>query len=107
MAETPIAPKQSAPSAASDTELYDCPDSTTFVGNLYAANRSSTPTAIRVWIEIDNAATDDKQYLAYDAPIGPNEVIRFKGITLSADDRVNVRNTLATVSFNLMGIEKT
>ena len=106
MAQTPISPKQSNPSAASLTEIYDCPDSTTFVGRLNVCNRSSVPTAFRVSIEIDNAATSNEQYLAYDCPIEGNEVVSIDGITMTADDRLNVYATLATLSFNLMGVQE-
>lgn len=107
MAQTPITPKQSNPSATTLTEIYDCPDATTFVGRLNICNRSSTGTSFRVSIEIDNAATSNEQYLAYDVPIAGNEVISLDGITMGADDRLNVYATLATLSFNLMGIEQT
>lgn len=107
MAETPISPKQSNPSAATATQLYDCPDNTTFVGVLYVANRSATATTFRVSVRIDNASADDAQFLAYDAAILGNEVVKLSGITVTHDDRVFVYATLATLSFSLMGIEKT
>lgn len=107
MAETVISPVQSNPSAATLTEIYDCPDSTTFVGRLNICNRSNVSTAFRVAIQIDNAADSNEQYLAYDAPIGGNEVVSIDGITMNADDRLNVYATLATLSFSLMGIQIT
>lgn len=107
MPQTPISPKQSNPSATTLTEIYDCPDATSFVGRLQIANRSATATAFRVSIEIDNAATSNEQYLAYDVPILGNEVLSIEGITCTADDRVNVYATLATLSFSLMGVEIT
>jgi hypothetical protein len=107
MAQTAISPKQSNPGAASLTEIYDCPDATTFVGRVNICNRSAVATSFRLSIEIDNAATDNAQYLAYDAPIGGNEVVSVDGITLTHDDRFMVYATLATLSFSLMGIETT
>jgi len=107
MAQTLISPKQSNPSAATLTEIYDCPDATSFVGRLNICNRSATATSFRVSIEIDNAATDNAQYLAYDVPIAGNEVISIDGITMTADDRLMVYATLATLSFSLMGVENT
>jgi hypothetical protein len=105
MAQTLISPKQSNPSAATLTEIYDCPDSTTFVGRLNICNRSATATAFRVSIEIDNAATDNAQFLAYDTPIEGNQVVSIDAITMTADDRLMVYATLATLSFSLMGVE--
>lgn len=104
MADTVISPVQSNPSAATLTEIYDCPDATTFMGWINIANRSSVPTQYRVSIQPDNAADSVEQYLAYDTPIGGYEVHKiFMG--MNADDRVNVYALLATLSFNLMGIE--
>lgn len=107
MAETIISPKQSNPSATTLTELYDCPDATSFVGKLNICNRSNVATSFRVSIEIDNAATSNEQFLAYDTPIAGNEVITIDGLTLTGDDRVNVYATLATLSFSLLGVEIT
>jgi hypothetical protein len=104
MAQTIITPQQSTPSAATLTELYDVPDSNTFVGWLNICNRSSVPTAVRVSIEPNNAATSNEQYLMYDVPIDGNEVLPPLKIACDADDRIMVYNTLATCSFNLMGV---
>jgi len=106
MAQTPISPKQSNPGAATLTEIYDCPDATSFIGWIYATNRS-TATSIRISVEIDNAGTSVEQFIAYDLPIGAYEVLGPWKITLTADDRVNVYATLATVSFSLSGVEIT
>ena len=107
MAETPISPRQSNPSAATPTEIYDCPDATTFVGNIYVANRSATGTVIRLSVRPDNAGAADSQFFAYDLGIQGNETIRFNGITVNADDRIYVYALLATCTFTLFGIEKT
>lgn len=107
MAETPISPRQSNPSAATPTEIYDVPDATTFVGVMYATNRSATATVIRLSVRIDNAVANDAQFFAYDLGIQGNETIRFSGLTANADDRFYVYALLATVSFSLFGIEKT
>jgi hypothetical protein len=106
MADTVISPVQSNPSAATLTEIYDCPDATTFLGWVNIANRSAVPTSYRVSIQPDNAADSNEQYLAYDVPIGGNQVHTLR-VGMDADDRLNVYATLATLSFNLMGIETT
>lgn len=111
MAQTPISPKQADPGAASLDELYDCPDATSFIGWIYAINRSETPTGIKISIQIDNAADDNMQYLAGGTastmPIGSYEVLGPWKVTLTADDRVNIYNTLASVTFQLFGVEIT
>lgn len=106
MADTVISPVQSNPSAAALTEIYDCPDLTTFMGWINVCNRSAVPTSYRISIQINNAADDDSQYIAYDIPIGSNQVLTHR-LAMNADDRVNVYATLATLSFSLMGIETT
>lgn len=99
---------QSKPGAASLTDVYTVPASTqTIISTIVAANQSATPTAIRISIAVAALADTPKQYIAYDAPIGANEVLPFVlGITLAATDVVRVYNTLATVSFNIFGVEK-
>jgi hypothetical protein len=106
MADTVISPVQSNPSATTLTEIYDCPDATTFMGWMNICNRSATPTSWRVSIQKDNAADDNAQYLGYDVPIGGNAIHNIK-LAMNADDRVNVYATLATLTFSLMGIETT
>ncbi len=109
MANTYDSLGQSAPSAATLTEIYVVPSATqTVISFISATNRSATATKIRVSIEKDGAATGDEDWLAYDMPIGGNQTIELgRGVTLGATDTVNVYNTLATVSFSVFGVEIT
>lgn len=109
MADTYKVLGQSDPVAATLTDLYTVPAATSVVGStVTVCNRSATPTAFRISVAIAGAADANPQYIAYDVPIGGNEAMSFTiGITLAATDKVRVRATLATLSFNLFGVEKT
>jgi len=100
---------QAKPSAATLTTLYTVPAATSAVGStLTVCNQSATPTTYRVSVRVAGAADTPKQYLVYDAPIGANESLSFTiGLALATTDVVSVYNTLATVSFNLFGVENT
>lgn len=100
---------QSNPVAATLTDLYTVPAATSVVGSsIVVCNRSATPTTFRISISIAGVADDNKQYLYYDVPIlGNDTFIATIGITLAATDVVRVYAVLATLSFNLFGVEVT
>lgn len=98
---------QSAPSAATSTTVYTCPSSTqTVVSVIVVCNRSAVPTSFRVGVDVNAAGDDNKDYIAYDVPIGANESVEVgKGVTLDAADLIRVYATLATLSFSVFGEE--
>ena len=99
---------QSNPSAATLTELYAVPAATqAVVSTIVVCNRSSVATTFRISVEINNAATSNEQFIAYDCPIAANEVIPFNhlGLSLGDTDTINVYATLATLSFSAFGVE--
>ncbi len=100
---------QSNPSAASLTEIYVVPGSTeAIISTLTVANRSGTATSFRVSVAVAGAGDSLEQYLYYDIPIPGNETFAATlGLTLAATDKVRVYATLATLSFNLFGVELT
>lgn len=93
------------PSAATLTSLYTVPSAKFATARLVAANRSATPTSIRVAIRLAGALISSEMYVAYDLPIGANEVIDLGVINLATTDIVSVYALLATVSFTLTGFE--
>ncbi len=109
MAETIKPPSQSAPAAATLTDAYTVPASTTaVVSSVLIANRSSVPTSYRISIAIAGAGDTVAQYIAYDIPIDGNESFSWTvGGTLGAADVVRVYATLATLSFNIFKSEIT
>ncbi len=100
--------KQTNPSAASLTDSYLVPANTSVIlSGINVANRG-TATSFRISIAIAGAADSDEQYLAYDEPIADNgRIVVGKGVTLAATDLVRVYATLATLSFNVSGVEIT
>ena len=97
---------QSNPVAATLTDLYTVPASTSFSGNLTIANRS-TATSFRVSLAPAGAADALSQYIAYDAAISANQVIQLSGIALATTDKIRVYATLATLTFTVQGVEIT
>jgi hypothetical protein len=107
----PITPKvlgQSNPSAASLTPLYTVPGATTVTGTtIMVANRSAVATSFRISVAPAGAGDSLEQYLWYDVNIDGNDTFAATiGITLEATDVVRVYATLATLSFNLFGVEE-
>ena len=109
MADTSKILAQSIPSAATSTDLYTVPSATTTVAStICVCNQSATATTFRISVAVAGATLATKQYLYYDVPIGGNDTFMATiGITLGATDVVRVYATLATLSFNLFGIETT
>ena len=100
---------QSNPAATTATDLYTVPPSTnTVVSTLQVCNQAATDATFRVSVRQAGAATNAKQYLAYDTTIPANDSIALTlGITLAATDVVTVYASTTTLSFNLFGSELT
>lgn len=100
---------QIAPSAATLTTLYTVPSSTsTTCSTLTISNSSATATSFRVSVRVAAAVDNAKQYLYYDIAIPGNDTfVATLGITLAATDVISVYATLATLAFNLYGVEIT
>jgi len=108
MADTYKVLGQSNPLAATLTDTYTVPASTSTVMSTIVITNRGAATAFRISVAVAGAADDNKQYIAYDIAIGANETITMTiGITLAATDKVRVYATLATLSFNLFGVERT
>lgn len=109
MADTLKVLAQVDPTAATLTDAYTVPASTSVASSsIVVANRSATPTTFRISVAVAGAADANKQYIAYDVALGANAVVTLViGITLAATDKIRVYATLATVSFNIFGVEVT
>lgn len=109
MADTYKVLGQSNPAATTLTDIYTVPAATSvIVSTITVANRSAVATSFRISVAIAGAADANQQYIAYDVPINGNETISLTiGVTLAATDKVRVYATLATLSFNIFGVEKT
>lgn len=109
MAETRKVLGQSAPAAATPVDAYTVPGATSaVVSSITVCNRSATATTFRISVAVAGAAADNKQYVYYDEEIkGNTTFIATIGPTLAATDVVRVYATLATLSFNIFGVELT
>ena len=107
MASTLKVLSQTNPSATTLTDSYTVPGATTAtVSSLVVANRSATATSFRVSVAVAGAADNAKQYLYYDVPIAGNDTFTGTlGLSLGAADVIRVYATLATLSFNIFGVE--
>jgi hypothetical protein len=98
------------PGAATLTALYTVPVSTTaMVSRIMVANRSATPTSFRIALLPNGVAVGgvlSEHYIAFDVPIGGNDTAEVPvGGGLEAGVTVAVLATLATLTFNIFGIE--
>jgi len=100
---------QTNPVATTLTDSYTVPAATqTVISTITVANRSATATSFRISIAKAGAVDSNEQYLYYDIPIAGNDTFAATlGISLATTDVVRVYATLATLSFNLTGIEIT
>lgn len=98
---------QSKPSAATLTDIYTVPASTTAtVSSITVCNQSATATSFRVSVAPAGAADAASQYLYYDVNIPGNDTfIATIGVTAQANSVIRVYNTLATLSFGVYGVE--
>lgn len=107
MAEAIKVLSQTKPSATTLTDSYTVPGATTAVISTIVVCNQGAATSYRLSIAVAGLADTAKQYIAYDAPLAANESRTFTlGVTLGAADVVRVYNTLATVSFNVFGVEE-
>lgn len=98
---------QTNPSATTLTDSYTVPSSTSAtVSSIVVTNRSATATSFRISHALAGAADNNKQYLYYDTPIAGNDTLVVTlGATLATTDVIRVYATLATLSFNIYGVE--
>lgn len=108
MAYTPKVLGQSNPTAANLTDAYTVPALTrATISTITVANRSATPTSFRISIAVNGAGDALPQYLFYDVAIDGNDTFAATiGATVGPADVVRVYATLATLSFNIFGIEE-
>lgn len=109
MAETYRVLAQTVPGAASLTDSYRVPAvKTAVISSIVVCNRSAVPTSHRIAVAINGAVDATKQYLTYDCPINGNETQTMTlGLSLGNSDLIRVYATLATLTFQVFGVEIT
>ena len=107
MAETNKCLAQLKSAANTLEKLYTVPAVTqTVLSSIVVCNQSATATSFSVQIRIAGAGSDTKQYLYFTVAIPGNDTfIATIGATLATTDEVWVLATLATLSWNLFGVE--
>jgi hypothetical protein len=98
---------QSNPTANTNTDLYTVPSSTSAVcSTLVICNQANTAATFRVAVRPAGATVASEHYLSYDSNLNANDSITMTiGMTLATTDKVTVRASTGTVSFNLFGSE--
>lgn len=99
---------QKLPAAGVEVDLYVVPGATSTIASSVFVCNTGSATTFRVrhaWLA---AATDPKQALYHDLPIGPNDTFIFTvGETLVATDALRVSSASGNVAFNAYGVEIT
>ena len=100
---------QSNPTANTNTDLYTVPSTTSTVcSTLVICNQANTAATFRVAIRPAGAAVASQHYISYDSNLNANDSITMTiGMTLATTDKITVRASTGTVSFNLFGSELT
>jgi hypothetical protein len=100
---------QAAPSATTATDVYTVPASTeAIVSSITVCNRASTADTFRIATLVGGGTVATTDYIAYDAPIGPNDfMVITLGIGLATTDQVEVYAGTANLTFQVFGMEIT
>ena len=98
---------QAKPTAATNTNLYTVPASTsTVISSLVISNITNDYSTIRIAVRPAGATVEDKHYIAYDNTIGGYSTrVYTMGMTLATTDIVTVYDSTGKCSFNLFGSE--
>lgn len=97
---------QSSPSAATNTDLYTVPASTSTVASTLVVCNRGTSTTFRVAVRPAGATIANEHYIVYDNYVNQyDSVFLTLGITLATTDVVTVYAGAATLSFSLFGSE--
>lgn len=97
---------QSAPGAASNSDIYTVPASRRTVVSTLAICNTGAATTVRVFARIAGAAAAVGNAIAYDLPVGANSHTALtEGITLAATDKLTVQSNAGGVTFTAFGEE--
>ena len=98
---------QSAPSAATATNVYTVPAATeTVISTVIIANRAATAGTFRLSVRPNGGTQTNAMYCAYDVPVAGNDSTTLTlGLTVDAADVITVYCSSADMSVNIFGTE--
>ncbi len=98
---------QSAPSAATATDVYTVPAATeTVISTVIIANRAASAGTFRLSVRPNGGTQTDAMYCAYDVPVAANDSTTLTlGLTLDATDVITLYCSSADMSVNVFGTE--
>jgi len=98
---------QVAPSATTATAVYTVPSATSaVVSSVTVCNRATSAGTYRLMVRPNGATLANQHYVVYDTSIAANDtVILTIGLTLDADDVLEVYTSSADMSVNAYGSE--
>ena len=98
---------QSAPSAATATDVYTVPGATeTVISTVIIANRAATAGTFRLSVRPNGGTQTNAMYCAYDVPVAANDSTTLTlGLTLDATDVLTLYCSSADMSVNVFGTE--
>ena len=98
---------QSAPSAATATDVYTVPAATeTVISTVIIANRAASAGTFRLSVRPNGGAQTNAMYCAYDVPVAANDSTTLTlGLTLDAADVLTLYCSSADMSVNVFGTE--
>lgn len=99
----------SNPSANTNTLLYTRTGSRVALVSVIAANKSSDPATVRVWVvpSGQDATPANHAVIAYDSPVDGNNSLETFRFPLQPDDKLYVRVSTGDISVSLAGIDNT
>lgn len=100
---------QSAPAAATDTNLYTVPaGAQAVISTVNVCNRGTSSATFRIAVRPGGATLANQHYQSFDVPIDANAIIPITiGMTMGAGDVLTVRSSTANLSFSSFGTEVT
>lgn len=97
---------QASPTAATNTDFYTVPASTSAVGSTLAVCNRGASATFRVAIRPAGEALASKHYIVYDNYVEQYDSLFLTlGITLASTDVVTVYSSSANLTFSLFGSE--
>ncbi len=96
-----------APSANTDTSLYQAPAGTKATAKVTLCNRGATDTTMRLaYVPGAIAGVASADYLYYDAPLPANSSLPLDALTIAAGHSLLVRFGSASCSASAIGIQE-